>query len=194
MVPEAVRVVRGKNRMAIDGTACRGALYRCTPHEWAVMALDGLGISNGVGWNAAADQMFYVDSLSDRVDMFEYKVDTGDVRARSVCALIEPDAGVPDGLTVDDHVHVWVALFDGGAIRRYDPAGRLVQTIEVPVSRPTACAFGGPELDRLFVTTARLGLSQARLEAGPLAGSVLVCEPGVAERCEPAVGFSESAP
>ena len=83
---------------------------------------------------------------------------------------IEDGAGFPDGLTVDADGCVWVALWDGGAVRRYTPAGGLDRVVELPASRVTACAFGGPDLTDLYITTARVGLDAAH----PLAGSLLV--------------------
>jgi sugar lactone lactonase YvrE len=84
--------------------------------------------------------------------------------------VIEEGAGWPDGLTVDADGCVWVALWDGGAVRRYTPDGELDRVVELPVPRPTACGFGGVDLTDLYITTARTGLEAPH----PLSGSVLV--------------------
>jgi sugar lactone lactonase YvrE len=112
--------------------------------------------------------MYYIDSPTRRIDVFEYA--DGRVTNRRRLAEIEEGAGFPDGLTVDADGCVWVALWDGGAVRRYTPDGELDRAIELPTPRVTACAFGGPDLTDLYVTTARVGLTAPH----PMAGSVLV--------------------
>ncbi|MCW2869747.1 MAG: Calcium-binding protein, partial [Streptomyces oryziradicis] len=131
-------------------------------------------VSNGTGWSPDGTLMFYVDTPTGRIDVFDVDSGTGLVRDRRPLAVIEDDAGFPDGLTVDADGCVWVALWDGGAVRRYTPEGKLDRVVEVPAARPTACAFGGPELTDLYITTATTGLDARALAAQPLAGSVLV--------------------
>jgi sugar lactone lactonase YvrE len=89
---------------------------------------------------------------------------------RRPLAVVEPGAGYPDGLTVDADGCLWVALWDGGAVRRYTPEGELDRVVALPVRRPTSCAFGGAGLTDLYITSARKGLAAPH----PLSGSVLV--------------------
>jgi sugar lactone lactonase YvrE len=116
--------------------------------------------------------MYYIDSPTRRIDVFEYA--DGRVTKRRRFADVEVGAGFPDGLTVDADGCVWVALWDGGAVRRYTPDGELDRVVELPVPLVTACAFGGADLTDLYVTTARVGLDSPH----PVAGSLLVV-PGV---------------
>jgi sugar lactone lactonase YvrE len=81
-------------------------------------------------------------------------------------------------MTVDSEGCLWVAFWDGWCLRRFSPAGERLAELEVPVQRPTSCAFGGPDLDQLFVTSARIGLDEAALESQPQAGGLFVLEPG----------------
>jgi sugar lactone lactonase YvrE len=118
--------------------------------------------------------MYYVDTPTRRVDVFDVDAESGPVARRRPFVDLGRVAGLPDGLTVDADGCVWVALWDGGAVHRYTPAGALDRVVEVPAARTTACAFGGPGLGDLFVTTATVGLDPERLAAEPLAGSVLV--------------------
>ena len=105
---------------------------------------------------------------------------TGAIANRRPFAEIDPADGLPDGLTVDAEGGVWVCLFGGGALRRYDADGALDAVVVLPVTNPTSPTFGGPELRTLYVTSARHRLSDEQLAVEPLAGAVLALEPGVA--------------
>ncbi|MBP2333992.1 SMP-30/gluconolactonase/LRE family protein [Saccharothrix coeruleofusca] len=153
-----------------------GWLARVEPNGDAKVVLDRVAVSNGLGWSPDGSLMYYVDSAQGRVDVLDYDRDSGQaVNRRPLC---EVDRGVPDGLCVDADGCVWVALWGGGAVRRYTPAGELDLEVELPVDQPTACCFGGEDFTDLYVTTARTGLSEAALAERPLSGSVLVL-PGV---------------
>ncbi|WP_405886621.1 SMP-30/gluconolactonase/LRE family protein [Streptomyces longwoodensis] len=159
--------------MRYDEAPGGGSLSRFTGDGSVRTVLDDVAVSNGTGWSPDGRLMYYIDSPTRRVDVFTYDADAeggGRVSGRRPLAEIEEGAGFPDGLTVDAEGCVWVALWDGGAVRRYTPAGELDQVIELPTPRVTACAFGGPDLTDLYVTTARVGLADPH----PLAGSLLV--------------------
>jgi sugar lactone lactonase YvrE len=93
-----------------------------------------------------------------------------------------PDEGRPDGLTVDAEGFIWCAMWDGWAVRRYAPDGRLDQIVALPVPRPSSCAFGGPGLDVLYITSGRIRLSAEVLLEAPLSGSIFACRPEVRGR------------
>ncbi|MYZ35393.1 MULTISPECIES: SMP-30/gluconolactonase/LRE family protein [unclassified Streptomyces] len=144
-----------------------GALIRVAPGGTVTEALT-VTVGNGTGWSPDGRTMYYVDSPTRRIDRF--RVDGERITDRSTVATIERGAGLPDGLTVDADGCVWVALWDGAQLRRYTPRGELDRTVELPVRRPTACAFGGPGLRDLYITSARTGLARPH----PLSGSLLV--------------------
>jgi sugar lactone lactonase YvrE len=125
-----------------------GSLYRYDGELTAV--LTGVTISNGIGWSPDGTLMYYVDTRTHGVDVFEFD---GLPTGRRRFATIER-AGWPDGLAVDDEGGVWVALWGGSAVRRYSPDGTLDEVIDVPALNVTACCFGGRDRNRLFVTTA----------------------------------------
>ncbi|MEV6959449.1 SMP-30/gluconolactonase/LRE family protein [Streptomyces sp. NPDC051207] len=157
--------------MRYDEAPGGGTLSRVTGDGTVEVVLPGVAVSNGTGWSPDGRLMYYIDSPTRRVDVFDYDGDGGGrVSGRRPLAEIEEGAGFPDGLTVDADGCVWVALWDGAAVRRYTPDGVLDRVIELPVPRVTACAFGGPGLTDLYVTTARVGLDAP----GPLSGSLLV--------------------
>ncbi|SOD86835.1 SMP-30/gluconolactonase/LRE family protein [Streptomyces sp. Ag109_G2-15] len=158
--------------MRYDEAAGGGTLTQLTGDGDVRVVLPDVTVSNGTGWSPDGRLMYYADTPTRRVDVFDY--DAEGIRNRRTLTEIEEGAGFPDGLTVDAEGCVWVALWDGGAIRRYTPSGDLDRVITLPTPRTTACAFGGPDLTDLYITTARIGLSAPH----PMSGSLLVV-PGV---------------
>ncbi len=153
-----------------------GSLYRLDADHTVTAVLDGVTISNGIGWSPDNDLMYYVDSPSGGVDVFEFDLSSGDVSNRRRLVTIQPADGLPDGLAIDESGALWVALWDGGQVRRYAPSGELIGIVELPVRQVTKPAFGGPSLDRLYVTTAAAG-TDASID--PLAGGLFCAEVGV---------------
>jgi sugar lactone lactonase YvrE len=161
--------------MASDRRPGAGALYRLDPDRSVHVVLRGVTTSNGLDWSPDGTQAYYVDTPTLRITVFDYDVDGGLTSPRPLVE-IPPDAGRPDGLTVDEDGGVWVALNRGGAVRRYTADGRFDDAVEVPARRVTACTFGGPQLDQLFVTTSR---EDVEPRSDPLAGSLFRALPGV---------------
>lgn len=156
--------------MRYDEATGGGTLTRLTGAGEVRTILPDVTVSNGTGWSPDGRLMYYTDTPTRRVDVFDYDADGATVANRRTLVEIEEGAGFPDGLTVDAEGCVWVALWDGGAVRRYTPAGDLDRVVTLPTPRTTACAFGGPDLTDLYITTARVGLTSPH----PLAGSLLV--------------------
>ncbi|MBQ0830214.1 SMP-30/gluconolactonase/LRE family protein [Streptomyces tagetis] len=154
--------------MRYDEAPGGGTLSRITGDGTVTTVLDDVTISNGIGWSPDGRRMYYVDTPTRRIDVLDHEA--GRVGGRRPFAVVEEGAGYPDGLTVDAEGCVWLALWDGAAVRRYTPDGRLDRVVRLPVPLVTSCAFGGPDLTDLYVTTARVGLTAPH----PLAGSLLV--------------------
>jgi sugar lactone lactonase YvrE len=161
--------------MAYDERPRAAALYRLDPDGSVHLVLERLTISNGLDWSPDGDRAYYVDSPTHSIDTFDYEPKAGLVRRRPFVE-IAADLGDPDGLTVDREGGVWVALWGGSAVHRYSPDGGLDLVVEVGARQVTACALGGADLDRLFITTSREGL---RSGEDPLAGSLFTVEAGV---------------
>ena len=155
-----------------------GQLLRLDHGGVLTVVVDGITVSNGLGWSPDGSLMYYVDSPVRRVDVFDYDPATGRADHRRPFADLSAFDGVPDGLTVDADGCVWVAVWGGGVLRRLAPDGSQDSVIAVPVSQPTSCAFGGPGMTDLYVTTASVGLSEAELSEQPLAGRLLRLHPG----------------
>jgi sugar lactone lactonase YvrE len=164
---------------AFDFATGAGALYRIDG-DWSCEAVvRGVTTSNGTAWAPDGTLMYFIDSATQAIDVFDYDVTTGSCSDRRRLVTIEPGDGIPDGMTVDADGNLWVACFGGGAVRCYAPSGKQVGEIALPVSQVTSCAFGGSDWSELFVTSARYRLSPEQLAAEPLAGAVFVCRPGV---------------
>jgi sugar lactone lactonase YvrE len=161
--------------MAYDMSAGAGALYRLDPGGAVSVVLPSVTCSNGLAWTADGASAYYIDSLTHRVDVFNYDGATG-LAGRRPFVSFPAEAGLPDGLSVDREGGVWVACFGGSAVRRYGADGRLEEVLELPVSQVTACTFGGPALDELYITTSRLEVPEGEQ---PEAGSVFRARPGV---------------
>jgi sugar lactone lactonase YvrE len=135
-------------------------------------------VSNGLAWSPDGTRLYYADSPTRRLDVFDYDLATGEATGRRMFTDLSGYDGFPDGLTVDADGYVWVCMWDGSAIRRFAPSGTQDAVVPVPVGRPTSVAFGGADMADLFVTTASVDLSAAELAAQPLAGRLLQLRPG----------------
>ena len=164
------------SRQRVPGTA---SLYRLEAGGELERVASQTTISNGLAWSPAGDRMYFIDSTTQRIDVFDFDAHTGAIADRRSFAEIAPADGLPDGMTVDADGGIWVCLFGGAAVRRYSPAGVLDAVVRLPVTNPTSPVFGGPGLRTLFVTSARHRLSGEQLAREPLAGAVLAVDPGV---------------
>ncbi len=157
--------------MAYDNAPGRGALYRLDADRTVTTVLTGVTISNGLAWRADGKTALYVDSPTCRIDEFEFDADTGTFGARRPPIVVDVDGAVPDGIALDRDDGVWVALWGGGAVHRYDASGTLDAVVELPVRNVTACALD-PD-GRLFITTSADG------DDDPRAGALFSADVGV---------------
>jgi sugar lactone lactonase YvrE len=162
-----------------NGSRPIGSLYRLGADAKPARMLTGLTVSNGLGWSPDRTTMYFIDSPTQRIDVFDFDLDGGEIANRRTLVEIPRAWGLPDGMTVDEEGFLWVAFWGGSAVRRFDPVGAVVSTVEFPVGQVTSCAFGGEELSDLYVTTAREGLSEAQLAQQALAGALFRLRPGV---------------
>jgi sugar lactone lactonase YvrE len=139
---------------------------------------EGLSISNGMAWSEDGKIFYHIDTPTRTVSAFDYDVDQGLLSNERTILTFSKEEGWPDGMAIDRNGHLWIAFWDGWAVRCYDPSsGKCLAEIPVPCARPTSCCFGGPELKSLYITTARQNLSEKELSEQPLAGSLFVCAP-----------------
>jgi sugar lactone lactonase YvrE len=155
-----------------DGKSPTCALYRLDPDLSLHTKETGITVSNGIGWSPDQKTMYFTDSRPKTIYAYDFDPVTGAIENRRPFAHTPDEPGVPDGLAVDGEGFVWSARWDGWKVTRYDPDGNVEREIEVPVQRPTSCAFGGAGLDELYVTSARVGLGADALKRQPLAGDL----------------------
>jgi sugar lactone lactonase YvrE len=148
-----------------------GSLYRLDTDGSIDRVLDGLTISNGLGWSPDGRTMYLVDSAPGVVHAFDFDAERGTIAGQRALITFEGD-GVPDGLAVDAAGDLWIAVYGGGRVERYGPAGELRHVLPVPAEQATSCAFGGADPAWLYITTATDGWSEERRRAEPGAGLV----------------------
>lgn len=158
--------------------AAVGTLYRLEDINRSTIIDQGYGVTNGPAFSPSGDWMYHTDSVRRRIYRFPLAPD-GTVGAREIFLHFSAQEGYPDGMTVDAEGCLWVAFWDGWAVRRFGPDAALLDTIEVPVQRPTSIAFGGLDLDRMYITSARVGLDETALAVQPYAGALFMVEAGI---------------
>lgn len=157
-----------------------GGLFMLEGDGGSEQKLDSVTVSNGIVWTADQQTMYYIDSNMGTIQGFDYDVTSGTINNERTVVEIDSSAGILDGMAIDEEGMLWVGLWDGDAVLRFDPnTGDQLQRVDVPAHNVTACAFGGRNLDSLFITTAREDMTEKELEKYPDAGSVFVVVPGV---------------
>ena len=145
--------------MPYEEQADAGAVYRVTPDQRVTKVLAPVSISNGVQWSADGTRVFYIDTPTRCVDVFDVDPRSGAWSGRRTHIRIDGTRGFPDGMAIDEEDGLWIALWGAGAVNHYDVTGRFVESITVPgVSQVSSCAFGGDERRVLHITTSRKGL------------------------------------
>jgi sugar lactone lactonase YvrE len=162
----------GLMEMREERQAGAGALYLMDRLRGLECQLDGLTIPNGADWAPDSRTMYFVDSPTRMISARAFSPDTAQLGEPNRLVDLAGYAGVPDGLTVAADGSIWVAFWEGSAVRGFDVDGQLLAEVVLPVSQVTSCCFGGGNYSRMFITTGRYGLSEAQLASQPLAGSV----------------------
>lgn len=168
--------------MALDHGPRQGALYRLDGDGQVHTMVRDVSISNGIDWTDDGRRMYFIDTPTKSIDVFDVDPPTGTIANRRSLIRVPPDSGSPDGMTLDADGGLWVAFWGGSAVRRFTPEGALDREIRLPVTHPTSCAFGGPDLRDLYITSAMTALSPEERGRQPFAGGVLWCRPGVQGR------------
>jgi D-xylonolactonase len=155
-----------------------GALYRIDPDLSCHRIDQGYQVTNGPAFSPDGKIMYHNDSARQVTYLYDIGAD-GSATNRRVFLQFKEGEGHPDGMTVDADGCLWVCLWDGWAVRRYSPKGEWLETVRMPVARPTSCAFGGRDLDRLYISSASIGLDEEARKMQPKAGGLFMITPGV---------------
>ncbi len=157
-----------------------GSLYRLDRDSSVYKMIENVSISNGIVWSLDSDKMYYIDTPTQKVMVYDFNIENGDISNPNIAIEVSSDLGAPDGMTIDEKGNLWIALWGGSAVGCWNPeTGELLRTVEVPVKNVTSCAFGGDNLETLYITTARTSTSDEELEKYPYAGGVFKTNPGV---------------
>lgn len=169
--------------MHFSQTEFAASLFKITPSEDKVSIekmQDSVTISNGIIWSLDEKTMYYIDTKRGNVRAYDYDKSTGDISNERVAITVSDTLGYPDGMTIDAEGMLWIALWNGNAVTRWNPnTGELLQTIEVPAHNVSSCAFGGENLDTLYITSARLDTNEDELKEKPQSGGLFKVVPGV---------------
>lgn len=157
-----------------------GTLFCVLPDGAVSTKLEKVTISNGIVWSANKKYMYYNDTPTGKIARYLYDADNGNIVFDGIAVSLPPGTGAPDGMTIDKNDNLWVAQWGGYGVYCYNPnTGELLAKVNVPAPNVASCAFGGKNMDTLYITTARAGLSKEQLQQYPLSGSVFSCKPGV---------------
>ena len=165
----------GQNGEDLPHEASVGALYRIEPDGSFEKVVSGIGIANTLAWDEARGRLYFGDSVSETIRVWDWDKGSGAISKPRLFAAPNPH-GVPDGSAMDADGYLWNCRWGGSCIIRYAPDGQIDRMVPVPVTNPTSCVFGGSDLRTLYVTSARSGLTAEQLAKNPLEGALL-CAP-----------------
>ena len=164
--------------MEFSGAKDQGKLY-CLDIDHSVREkLAPVSISNGIVWSGDAKTMYYIDSPLNNVRAYDYDIDSGAIQNERVVA-VNDGPGIFDGMAIDAEDNFWIAVYGGSCVKHYDSkTGALIKELALPMTNVTSCAFGGANLDELYITSACQGMEDAARAGQPLAGSLVKIDPG----------------
>lgn len=166
--------------MSFEQTKGEANLYKVAPNGKTEKMLDSVTISNGIVWTSDKKTMYYIDTPTKHIRAFDFDAKTSTISNERIAVVVDEALGFPDGMTIDAEDKLWVGLWNGNAVVRFDPvSGSLMTKIEVPAHNVTSCSFGGENFETLFITTASLDMTEEEQKKYPLAGSLFQVNPGV---------------
>ncbi|MBT8288153.1 MAG: SMP-30/gluconolactonase/LRE family protein [Bacteroidia bacterium] len=166
--------------MHMPETSPNGNLYKVEANGTTSKMKDDITISNGIVWTSNNKTMYYIDTPTLQIKAFDFDPETATITNERVAVQVSREDGFPDGMAIDENDNLWVGLWNGNAVAQYDPlSGALMRKVWVPAHNVTACAFGGENLDILYITTASVDMSVEEIKKFPLAGSIFKVNPGV---------------
>jgi sugar lactone lactonase YvrE len=158
----------------------KGALYSLEHDLTLTKRLNSVSIPNGIAWSRDGNRMYFTDTPTQTIQSFLFDVASGELKFEKLAITIDKKNGSPDGMCMDEEGMLWIAQWDGFGVYRWNPqTGKMLDKIELPVPQVSSCAFGGENMDQLFITTARENMSEEKIAKYPLSGNVFIAKPGV---------------
>lgn len=155
-------------------------LYKVDPMGKATKMLDSITISNGIVWTQDKTTMYYIDTPTMHIRAFDFDPINSTISNERIAVVVPESLGYPDGMAIDSEDKLWVGLWNGNSVARFDPiSGTLMSKIEVPAHNVTSCSFGGKNFETLYITTASVDMTEEEQKKYPLAGSLFEVKPGV---------------
>lgn len=152
-----------------------GSVYMLNENLIITKKIEQVSISNGMAWSKDCRTFYYIDTPAYTVVAYDYDNITGQISNKKIVIRVPETEGYPDGMSIDTEGMLWIAHWDGWQVARWDPAtGKKIYAIKIPVAKVTSCTFGGNGLNDLYITTAKVGLTETELKDQPLAGSIFV--------------------
>ena len=161
--------------MSLSGEKGTGNLYMVDQQLNVKKQIENVSISNGLCWSLDQRSFYYIDTPTMEVVCYDYDNQTGEITNKTTVITIPAKEGYPDGMTIDSEGMLWIAHWEGWQVARWDPStGNKIDSIHLPVSLVTSICFGGENMDDMFITSARVGLTDEQLAEEPLAGSSFI--------------------
>ncbi|MFD1315688.1 SMP-30/gluconolactonase/LRE family protein [Namhaeicola litoreus] len=158
----------------------KAKLYKIDSQGNATTMLENVTISNGIVWSSDKKTMYYIDTPTKKIMAYDFDVEAQTISNERVAVEVDEKLGFPDGMAIDENDHLWVGMWNGNAVLCFDPiSGKVIDRIEVPAHNVTSCAFGGENLEMLYITSASIDMTETEKKKFPLAGSLFVAKPGV---------------
>jgi len=155
----------------------KASLYRLDNQLSAIRILDSITVSNGICWSLDKTKMYYIDTPTGQVQVFDFNNRTGEISNGRIAVEIPDGMGGPDGMTIDSEGNLWVCMWGGSCVGCFDPqTGELLRKINVPAKNVTSCAFGGKDLQTLYITSASISMSPEDSINYPLAGNLFAID------------------
>lgn len=165
--------------MDMNENEASGSLYSFDGKQ-VTRLLDGIRISNGLAWSPDHKTFYYIDTPTREVKAFDYDVNTGRIANPRVAIHVPESMGFPDGMTSDMQGNLWIALWGGAQVAKWNPqTGQMLERVSIPALQTSSCVFGGKNMNELYVTSARIGMSEADLNKYPLSGGLFKVETSV---------------
>ena len=163
--------------MSLTGETGTGSLYMVDQQLQVKKQVENVSISNGLCWSLDNRFFYYIDTPTMEVVRFDYDNATGEISNKTTVITIPAKEGYPDGMTIDSQGMLWIAHWEGWQVARWNPfTGEKIDAIQLPVSLVTSICFGGENMDEMYITSARVGLTDEQLAEEPLAGSSFVIQ------------------